>query len=118
MPPAWRLDLFDAEGPWGRGGIELQHIWDDIFPKLKNYESMRWGEILKDQRRNHSVRKTALIKEAQERLIKLRLDDIDELFRFRLTGEQRVWGIRDGFVFSILWWDPFHAICPSTLRNT
>ncbi len=54
-----------------------------------------------------------MISKAQSRLLHLKLDDEEELFRFRLDGESRVWGIREGRVFRILWWDPGHEICPS-----
>lgn len=57
-----------------------------------------------------------MISEAQTRLEELKLDDEEELFRFRLDGTARVWGIREGRVFKILWWDPEHEICPSNKR--
>jgi hypothetical protein len=39
-----------------------------------------------------------------------KLDEIfgDSIFRFRMTGEQRLWGFRDGHVFHVLFWDPGH----------
>ncbi len=117
--PVWSVVLFDTGGPWGRERCERDGaLWNDIFPKMRNYESMTWGEILQDRKRNHSVNVEQLLKEARKRLTDLKLDDIEELFRFRLTGEQRVWGIREREVFRILWWDPDHEICPSPLRNT
>ncbi|MEX0727808.1 MAG: hypothetical protein WEB58_13725 [Planctomycetaceae bacterium] len=116
--PVWKFEIFDHDGPWGKELITADHAWSHLYPKLKNYESMRWGEIEKDKKRNHSVPKTNLIKEARDRLDELKLNDIDGLFRFRLNGEQRLWGIRDGFSFRILWWDPDHKICPSVLKHT
>ncbi len=103
----------------GKGAVTLpEHLWDDLFQKLRWYETMTWGEILKDKKHNHSVPLDHLAKAAQDRLKAMRLDDIDEVFRLRLTGKQRVWGIRDRNVLNLLWWDPEHEICPSTLRNT
>lgn len=115
--PVWSIAIFDHAGPWGRTMCETPgHLWEDIFPKLKNYETMTWGEIYRDRDRNHPVGVLGLIKEAQDRLVALKLDDNEELFRFRLSGTGRVWGIRVGRVFQLLWWDPDHKICPSTKR--
>jgi hypothetical protein len=36
----------------------------------------------------------------------------DTLFRFRVSGEQRLWGFRDDRVFHVLWWDPYHKVYP------
>ena len=88
-----------------------------MFPKLKNYESMTWGSIAQNQHHNHSVEVSKLDKRARKRLEELGVE-VDELFRFRLNGTQRVWGIRDREVFYILWWDPNHEICPSSKKNT
>lgn len=119
LTPVWSIAIFDLDGPWGRDRIEQSDaLWTDIFPKLKNYESMTWADILKDKHRNHSVTLDRLIKAARQRLDELKQNDLDELFRLRLSGEQRVWGIRDGRVFKILWWDPNHEICPAALKHT
>jgi len=112
--PVWSIALFDGEGPWGRSKIDDEaHLWAEIYPKLRAYESMTWNEILQNKKRDHAVAIDGLIKAARDRLALLRLDDLDELFRFRLGGTMRIWGIRDGRVFKLLWWDPDHEICPS-----
>jgi hypothetical protein len=78
---------------------------------------MTWGAIESNRKKNHSVEVGSLCKEAQERIHELKLG-VDELFRFRLTGKQRLWGIRDRERFKILWWDPDHEVCPSTKKHT
>lgn len=50
--------------------------------------------------------------EATRRLQALRLDDFDELFRFRLGNLPRLWGILDGDIFYPVWWDPDHEVYP------
>jgi hypothetical protein len=117
--PVWTIGQFDVDGIWGRSRIRLpEHLWDDLFAKLKSYESRTWAEIIANNKRDHAVPVARLIKPARERLNDLKLDDVDELFRLRLTGTQRVWGIREGRVFHLIWWDPDHEICPSELKNT
>ena len=63
--------------------------------------------------RDHHVTIEQLVPEARTRLEELELDDIGQLYRLRLRGAQRVWGILEGYIFKILWWDPDHTICPS-----
>jgi hypothetical protein len=117
MRPAWVFSMLDEHGPWGRTCLKELHVWDDILPKMRNYETMTWGQIEGDHKRNHSVQIGSMCKKARKRVEELKLD-IDELFRFRLTGEQRLWGIRDRNVFKLLWWDPGHEVCPSQLKHT
>jgi len=119
LTPVWSIGIFDREGPWGQERCSQENaIWEHIFPGLRQYELMTWAAIYADRHRNHSVAISKLIRSARNRLEELGMDDLDELFRFRLTGTQRVWGIRDGRVFRLLWWDPGHEVCPSQLRNT
>src|SRR5882762_298486 len=79
LTPVWSIAKFDHEGPWGQGCCENNGgVWVELFPKLRDYESMTWGEIYKDRKRNHSVPVYGLIKEAKERLEELNLDDVEE----------------------------------------
>jgi hypothetical protein len=77
---------------------------------------MTLGEIL--GRNNHRVSVEILCKEARDRLSELKLDDVDELLSLRLTGAQRIWGILEHNVVSLLWWDPNHQVCPSPKKYT
>jgi hypothetical protein len=116
--PAWKIGTFDVDGPWGHSRVDTKRLWTELFPKLKNYESMTWAEIERDKHHNHSVPVDQLISEARRRLEQLKLDDVESLFRFRFSGKERLWGRRDLEVFYLIWWDPEHEICPSPLRNT
>lgn len=88
----------------------------EITKKLGQLESQTWPEIA--QKGSHAVEVWKLIPEARERLKHLKLDDLDTLYSLRFTGKERVWGIRSNDVFSALWWDPEHAICPAQLKHT
>lgn len=116
LSPVWLFSMLDTEGPWGRCGLSTECVWSDILPKILNFESMRWSDFHGDT--CHSVEVWKLIPEARKRIEHLNLDDVDELWRFRLTGLQRLWGIREGERFKILWWDPKHEICPSQKKHT
>ncbi|MDP9932536.1 hypothetical protein J2X92_004791 [Variovorax paradoxus] len=76
---------------------------------------MTWAEIQsatggrKEGNNNHFVPVAKMPKEAQDRLIELRLDDIDDLFSLRLQNALRLYGIRDGRVLRLIWHDPHHG---------
>ncbi|HWJ26775.1 MAG TPA: hypothetical protein VNS32_09540 [Flavisolibacter sp.] len=95
-------------------------FWVEVFPKLAHFESNNWNVIEKEpygkygKTKHHSVAISALIPEAQKRLIELKLDDIEELFSIRLTGKIRIWGIRKLSYLQVLWFDFEHEVCPST----
>ncbi len=55
--PVWSIAIFDHEGPWGRELCSVEDaLWEHIFHKLRDYESMTWGEIYRDRDRNHEWR--------------------------------------------------------------
>jgi hypothetical protein len=94
-------------------------FWNEIFPKLKDIETKKWFELEIEQfgkngkSKNHWVHIRDIIKPARNRLKELNMDDVEELFSIRLTGKQRVWGIRDFNYFKMIWFDFEHEICPS-----
>jgi hypothetical protein len=66
-------------------------------------------------KRNHSQEIKRLTADARADLIKRQLPEWfdDTMFRFRVSGEQRLWGFRKGHVFHIIWWDPHHKVYPT-----
>jgi hypothetical protein len=90
---------------------------------------MTWGELRgaaggkSSGTNHHSLPLDALSKSAQVRLSELSLDDVDAVFSLRLTGTIRVYGIKDGRVLRVLWYDKYHgdpekAVCPARKKNT
>lgn len=109
--------LFDRQFRLSDGFSESDGIYE-IGEKLKSYESRRWSEFTQSKKRDHSVPVHRLITDARKRLVELRQDDLDELWRFRFGAKQRLWGIRRGSRFLVLWWDPEHMVCPSQKKHT
>ena len=104
----------DKDGPfaWPVGTeTELQ-----ILQKLRQFDTMRWKEI--EGPDHHAIERDKLSKEAQERLTKIKQDDVDEIFSFHFSGKPRIIGIRDRDVVRLLWWDPDHGVCPSVKKHT
>jgi hypothetical protein len=50
--------------------------------------------------------------------VDLKLDDLDTLFSFRVTGATRVFGVVRREYLRVLWYDPDHKVCPSKLKHT
>lgn len=107
---SWHIRILDRGGPWSWAGIDAATLWTELHQKLGNFETMRWSEILGSN--NHAVKLGDLCAEAQKRLQEIEQDDVEELVSLRLAARKRVWGIRDGNVLKILWWDPEHQVCP------
>lgn len=116
---SWHLRILDGSGDWSWKGIDEKTIWKDIHSKLSEFERKTWNEILiKEKKRNHTIQVSDICTEAQKRLKKIKQDDIDELVSLRLTGQKRVWGIKEGNILKVLWWDPDHTVCPSQKKYT
>lgn len=116
-PIYWSFSLIDCKGPWGFDVICKNEFHSLITSSFKDKEGNTWAK-LKSEAGSHNVMVRKLVKIARDRLLELCLDDRDELFSMRFTGKKRVWGIRDGNVFKVLWWDPKHEVCPSMKKNT
>ncbi len=105
---------FDWNSRWG-DGEHCAASFADIVKKLAEYETMTWAEI---STKDHSDPLHKLCSKAQKRLGELSIDH-DELFRFRFSGTERLWGVRDtDDFFVVLWWDPCHEVREYNLPNT
>lgn len=113
---AWQLHRVDHGGQWGWDLCHHQTFTDMILAKIKAFDQMTWHALASTG--SHQVSLSDLCKEAQQRLSEIRQDDIDSLYSLRIRGKERIWGIREGRVLKILWWDPDHSVCPSQKRNT
>ena len=77
-------------------------------------------EILLDgKKQNHNVRLNRLSADVRRRLQEIfGALDVDAAVSLRVTATERVWGILEGNILRLLWWDPDHQICPSMKHNT
>lgn len=117
-PVFWSFSLIDCSGPWGFDVICKNEFHNLITSGFKSKEGISWEE-LKRNGGSHSINFSCIVKKARKRLEEIHLEDVGEqLFSMRFTGEKRVWGIRHGNVFKVLWWDPKHEICPSPKKHT
>ncbi len=112
----WKVARIDDNGRWGWDQITCPDFLRNIWEKMRNFETMTWGEIL--GRNHHAIPVNDIIKPAQNRLAQLGHDDQAELVSFRLSNTERIWAIRSEEQAFLLWWDPNHEICPSLLKHT
>jgi hypothetical protein len=77
-------------------------------------ELQQTGSFKSRHRKHHDQPVESLCKQAQADLTKAKLGEIfgDTIFRFRLSGEKRLWGFREGRTFHVVMWDPGHEVCP------
>lgn len=116
LRPTWRVGAVDWDGPFGWGRLTEPTLLRELWQRLRDFESMSWTDI--EHAGSHNVATDKLCAAARQRLEELQQDDVDDLFSLRITGRRRVWGFREANVLRLLWWDPEHQVCPSTLANT
>jgi hypothetical protein len=87
-----------------------------VLDKLKQYEKLTWKEIdtRYDLRKLHHyipLEHPKLNKEVALRIAAMQVD-AERVFSFHITSTRRLWGVREGPVFRVLWWDPDHTVYP------
>ncbi len=115
LSPYWSFQEVDCGGPWSFRKVEGTAA-SNLVDKLREFQRMTWTEIEGTQ--HHSIQCSSIKSEAQRRLYDIGKGAEDTLFSFGLGGRLRLWGIRRGRVFCILWWDPKHQIYPSPKKHT
>lgn len=113
--PVWRFRRLDWDGPFACTRLGREDL-ARVVQKLAGFETMTWPEI--ERAGSHFIPVRDLASDARKRLEQIRNDDVDALFSLRIAGAERVFGIRDRWLLYLLWWDPDHAVCPSTLKHT
>ena len=99
----------DTKGKWGIDKVECSFFLHQIWRKIRDYEGMRWGEVLADNHRAHVIPVGSIVRAAQSRLQELKSDEYnDHLLSFRLSGPQRIWAIQYRDRPCLLWWNPEH----------
>lgn len=111
----FRAGQMDMEGPWGWNRFDPMNM-QDLFHKIFDSQKLTWQTLRENG--SHLVQVNDLCTMAQKRLVELSKDDYEELFSLRVTGRKRIWGIKDGSILWLLWWDPEHEVCPSHKKHT
>lgn len=115
-PIVWRFSSSDRDGAFAWSQLEDPATYKRVMERLHQFETMEERDIIGAG--CHAVEIERCCKEARDRLAVIKLDDIDELFSFRITGAERVWCRMQANVMLVLWWDPEHKVCPSLKKHT
>jgi hypothetical protein len=95
-----------------------------FLSKIHHFQGKTESEIRYESKGSHRVNTSILSKGYVKRLEILELEGKlpgtlpDELFSIRLTGVQRLFCYLDRSFLYVLWFDPDHRICPSSLKHT
>jgi hypothetical protein len=116
LAPAWHFKVLDLYGPYCPTKMTKDTL-KEVKKKLGEFEGMTWQEIERNGK-NHFVSTANLAKEARQRLREIEQDDLEQLYSLRLSGKERVYGIREANILRILWWDPTHSVYPTEPYNT
>lgn len=110
LHPVWSIQGLDRDGPWGWEKISKTELLE-VVDRLRHLETMTWSEISKVRSCGY-IPISKLCSRAQEHLIEAKKDDADFLYKIRVNTRARIWGVRQGQKFLILWWDPEHTVYP------
>jgi len=92
---------------------EHKQLWN----RLREFEAKNVAQ-LRDAGSYHPKPTNELGSEYKSRLQEMQLDDIEELYSFRIDGACRLWCIKYENIFSLLWWDKEHKVAPVTKKHT
>lgn len=113
---SWRFNAVDKGGPFSWLGFKSAEEFRETVDKLAGYETMNEASLASAG--CHAIPIPSLSTDARARLVELELDDLDELFSFRITGPKRVFGVVRPKYVRLLWFDPLHQVCPSPPKHT
>jgi hypothetical protein len=116
LHPAWRIGCVRMVDPYGWHEIDRETL-RRVLLRLKSFESMRWREILLDAKKQHHTIPADKLSTSAQKCLEEDWQGADEVISLALTGKERIFGIMDRGAFTILWWDPEHAVCPSTYMD-
>lgn len=106
------------KAPFGWDAIDRDDM-KQVVAHFKALESMRWNDIFVAARKhNHHCDVGGMSREAQTCIEEDWQGGADDVLTIRLTNKKRVWGILEGPVVYLLWWDPDHDVYPSLKKHT
>jgi len=106
----WRLQRLQLIDPYGWHELTAAQLLY-IREKLIEFEAKDWNQIfIVEKKHNHSVAVADFDCPKAREWMRRNLPDQDLLWRLRLSGPERVWGILREGVFHLMFWDPGHEI--------
>lgn len=109
---AWRVGDAELVDPWPWTAISPEDAVR-VHRLLSDLEKMTWGEACQGGTKVKLERLADAPPRVRHVLEDCQRDDVDHLVNIRLTGVERIWGVRRGNACHLLWWDPRHEVWPA-----
>lgn len=113
---AWRFNAVDKGGPFNWLNLNDPQEYKETVEKLADFETMSEPQL--GNSGCHFIKVQHLSKPATDRLVQLKLDDIDQVYSLRITGGKRIICIHRNQYMRVLWYDPDHLVCPAKIKHT
>jgi len=112
------LGQYDTGYRWGESNRNRENP-HAVLCRLAEVARMTWSNLrTHNPRYDHACDIERICARAQRQLTAVGGDDCDEFWRLRIGSRGRLWGIRRGSTFYVLWWDPCHEVWPTQPRGT
>lgn len=122
MNPRWDFHMCDMQ-EWRFDKSYMGDLfWSEVFPRMKEWETMTWKLIFANKKNNHSIKVSDLTKKARDRLIDMHIE-AEAIVSLRITGTHRFYGLIDDGTFHVIWFDKEHGdndncVCRSHKKYT
>lgn len=115
----FRFDLIDLDADWSILNIDRDDH-RDLMKLFADIEKMTAGELFRpDQVICKSYNDMSLCPTpAVLARLATRYEGLDHMVRLEMGGLRRLYGVRTGHEFHVVWWDPDHAVWPAKLKHT
>jgi hypothetical protein len=114
LKASWRVRHVQMATPYGWHELTLEELLY-VQGKLSQFETMTWNEIfVLAKKQNHDIPVGKLKCEMAKKWREKNMKGQPTLWTLRFSGAERVWGIFSEGAYQILFWDPLHAIYPTT----
>lgn len=102
------IDYDDED--WGWSQVEIRKFFQEILPRLHNYETMTWNDIF--SRSSCHCWEIGEIPQRAQRKLREKYPDHDTFHQIDMEQPCRLLGVRDRQILYLVWYDPNHTICP------
>ena len=98
------------EEEWGWNRVKMKKFFNKCLSQLHHYEDKTWMKI-KEENHCHPVSLRDIVPRAQTRIIR-KYGEIDNLWQVKAEGTCRLFGLKDGRIFYLIWHDENHTVYP------
>lgn len=118
----WFMTDSGKEGSLNWKSKDDSHV-AKIMERMKRLERLGWKQLINDRKNHHFIKVIDMNEKARKRwsdvfFKKEKFTKYDELFSLKIDSVKRFFGVKEGGVFIVIWYDPYHQICPSAKKNT